>query len=179
MCSHAARVVQPGDTIVAMQTHGCRCNATIPTHQCDCVDVRSHSNEHKKRWILGKSYYTSKEQQALIMSDVAVYSATEASMASLISAILSEYVYADECTITDGTACMGTNTIPFARAFKHVNAVELDERQCEDLVDNMQTMQIMRGCKNVRVYNMGIGSDDALIFLQHDVLYLGPPWGGG
>lgn len=135
----------------------------------------SNRCEHKKRWILNGKYYTHKQENMLKMSPMAAYSSTEASAAHLISRIISQYVHASTCTITDGTACMGTNTIPFAHAFKRVNAVEIDALQCEDLNFNVRCMP---GCHNVHVYNMDIISDHALRNLHHDVLYLSPPWGG-
>lgn len=131
--------------------------------------------EHKKKWILGPEYYTSQQEHAIRMSDTAVYSATEASIASLICDTIAGYVDAPAATITDGTACMGSNVIPFARAFKRVNAVEIDRQQCSDLQYNVRAVP---GCDNVYVYNMDIVGACALHSLHHDVLYLDPPWGG-
>jgi len=109
------------------------------------------------------------------MSAVAEYSATEASMAKLISDTICKYVDARTATITDGTACMGSNVVPFALAFKRVNAVEIDPQQYQDLEYNIR--DIMH-CLHVKLWNMDITSKRALSSLQHDVLYLAPPWGG-
>jgi hypothetical protein len=75
-------------------------------------------------------------------------------------------------TITDGTACIGGDTLAFSRNFKSVNSVEYDKTRFEYLKHNMKLFE----CKNISFYN------DSYInlykSLKQDVIYLDPPWGG-
>ena len=75
-------------------------------------------------------------------------------------------------TITDGTACIGGDTLSFSREFKSVNAIEFDKTRYEYLKHNMKLFN----CNNITFYN-----DDYLNLyksLKQDVIFLDPPWGG-
>ena len=77
-----------------------------------------------------------------------------------------------DITITDSTAHVGGHTISTARAFKHVNAVELDPVHFEMLENNVNVYKLT----NVSMYN-----DDYLKVyakLAQDVVLTDPPWGG-
>lgn len=80
-------------------------------------------------------------------------------------------------TIVDGTACVGGNTLDFARHFAHTVAVERDGDHCEALRNNLE------------VYGYNIGDDPGakvqvvhgdymrvLRDLPADCVMLDPPW---
>lgn len=74
--------------------------------------------------------------------------------------------------VTDATACMGGDTVRFAKYFKTVNAVELIPANFELLTYNCNYFR----CDNVILFN----NDYTEIYenLVQDVIYLDPPWGG-
>lgn len=77
-----------------------------------------------------------------------------------------------DLSITDATAGIGGNTISFAKIFKHVNGIEMDNTRASYLVHNLGIYDI----NNVTVYN-----DDCLnqlSLLDHDIVFFDPPWGG-
>jgi len=76
------------------------------------------------------------------------------------------------CTITDGTAGVGGDTIKFSQYFKYVNAVEIDPETFDLLNKNIERFSI----DNITTYNadyITIMSD-----LKQDVIYIDFPWGG-
>jgi len=74
-------------------------------------------------------------------------------------------------TITDGTACIGGDTIQFAMSFNRVYSIELNSENFECLVNNITEY----GLLNVTLYN---GDCTQIFDWDTDVLYLDPPWGG-
>jgi 16S rRNA G966 N2-methylase RsmD len=76
-------------------------------------------------------------------------------------------------SIVDATACVGGNTISFAKHFESVHAVEMDSVRYSYLKFNMALL----GLNNVCVYHA-----DILDFLDclpsTDVIFIDPPWGG-
>jgi len=75
--------------------------------------------------------------------------------------------------ITDATACVGGDSISFARTFAHVNAVEIDH-------NNFKALR-----HNVKLYNLEskftlLNKDYTAVMdeLKQDVVYIDPPWGG-
>jgi 16S rRNA G966 N2-methylase RsmD len=80
---------------------------------------------------------------------------------------------AKDSTITDATAGVGGNTLSFGMHFKHVNAIELDEKRSNYLQNNVD----IYGLKNINVC-----TGDSIKILptldNQDVVFLDPPWGG-
>jgi len=80
----------------------------------------------------------------------------------------------DDIIATDATACIGGNTISFAKMFKHVYAIEIDKKRTEYLKCNLDTYNL---CKKVTIIN-----DDCTKVLSkldnHNIIFLDPPWGG-
>ena len=75
--------------------------------------------------------------------------------------------------ITDGTACVGGDTIRFAKTFAHVNAVELSVQRANMLYHNVKVTGV---ASKVFVYNadyVAVGP-----CMQQDVIFMDPPWGG-
>jgi 16S rRNA G966 N2-methylase RsmD len=74
-------------------------------------------------------------------------------------------------TITDATACVGSDTLRFSQAFKWVHSIELKHDNVLVLQNNIQAF----GASNVKVYE---GDATKLFKWKTDVLYIDPPWGG-
>lgn len=73
--------------------------------------------------------------------------------------------------ITDTMSSIGGNTIPFAKVFQHVNAIELDSCRTKMLKHNIGLF----GLTNITIYRdyyQNVISD-----LQQDCVYFDPPWG--
>jgi len=74
-------------------------------------------------------------------------------------------------TITDTTASVGGSTIPFAKYFQHVNAIEIHAGRKRMLDDNLTLCGIM----NV---NTILGDFSRVLpSLAQDVIFIDPPWG--
>jgi hypothetical protein len=58
-------------------------------------------------------------------------------MTDIISSHLGGVAAAARATMTDGTACVGGNVVSFAKAFKHVHAVEIDRTRFDMLARNV------------------------------------------
>ena len=116
------------------------------------------------------------QRKRLHIDRQAAYSVTESKMASFITRVIGQHMpdkRMSTATITDGTACIGSNVIDFARHFKTVNAVELDHERFEMLRDNMNMLGI-----HAHVVEGDITDPAVELQLRQDVLYLAPPWGG-
>jgi predicted RNA methylase len=74
-------------------------------------------------------------------------------------------------TITDGTACIGGDTLNFALAFGHVHSIEVNPENFKALTNNVDVY----GFTNVTMYP----ADTIHTFTWNtNILYLDPPWGG-
>mmetsp|Transcript_18115 Transcript_18115/g.39353 ORF Transcript_18115/g.39353 Transcript_18115/m.39353 type:complete len:248 (+) Transcript_18115:823-1566(+) len=92
------------------------------------------------------------------MDEVATFSVTDMRTAErMTEELLNLEGITEMSKITDCTACVGGNTLSFARAFRHVNAVELDPMRCAMLRNNLSIcirhahVQICDGCGNMTV----------------------------
>lgn len=109
----------------------------------------------------------------LKLDNISLYSITPIIQADKISEIMREYLGRD-IIVTDMTACIGGNTISFAKTFKHVNAIEICKERYKFLKDNMNVYNL----NNVSFYN-----DDCMkvVFsedLKQDFFLIDPAWGG-
>lgn len=114
----------------------------------------------------------------LCSTEEATYSVTKPAKAVLTIDLLRPYVATacgkpmEECVLTDGTACVGGDTVSFSRHFQRVHAVEY----------NKEHARLLR--HNVRVYrrtNVTVHEGDYTVLaptLKQDVVFLDPPWGG-
>jgi hypothetical protein len=101
-----------------------------------------------------------------------LYSITRKRDGDRILSIINHHVKNLESkTITDGTACVGGDTIRFGLAFKHVHSIEVNLNNFECLANNVREF----GLTNVTLYN---GDCTCVFNWDTDVLYLDPPWGG-
>jgi hypothetical protein len=94
-------------------------------------------------------------------------------------------------SITDGTACVGGNTLSFARYFSKVNAVEIDETRCRMLARNIALVKASWAAKvltdsgavekdygDITVLQGDLSKSFASPLLKQDIFFLDPPWGG-
>jgi 16S rRNA G966 N2-methylase RsmD len=107
----------------------------------------------------------------LKLDSEALYSVTDQLTADKITQELSRFVPAN-AIITDATACIGGNTFSLSRAFKHINAVELDGTRFQYLKHNMKLL----GVDNILFYHADILS--LVSQLEQDLLFIDAPWGG-
>jgi len=89
--------------------------------------------------------------------------------AKQINSIILKYVDRDSI-ITDATACIGGNSSYFAKDFKYVNCVEINNNTFEILKSNM------REFRNKIIYNCSYNIIKSI--LRQDVIFIDPPWGG-
>lgn len=109
--------------------------------------------------------------------NVSLYSVTDQSTAHRIALFCRSLAgITSASTITDGTACIGGNTIAFARAFARVHAVEYDEPRYQMLRHNVNLLLDTDTVNRVRVRC----GDYTEVFsqLSQDLVFLDPPWGG-
>ncbi len=81
--------------------------------------------------------------------------------------------------ITDGTACMGGDTIRFIKYFKHINAVECNETNFKLLIKNCNKYYDIENIYDN--FSIQFYHDDYLTIynkLHQDIVYLDPPWSG-
>ena len=128
-------------------------------------------NIQKKRHYLFRDKLTVEEQGQIQLDDVALYSVTDSHHAEEITQLLLNYIPRTG-TITDGTACVGGNSMSFCRYFKHVNAVERDAGRSAMLRNNLNVI----GLKNFTIYTSDFVS--TIPQYKQDLVFLDPPWGG-
>jgi hypothetical protein len=76
-----------------------------------------------------------------------------------------------QLTITDATACIGGDTLNFAKYFSHVHSIELKENNFKALTNNVEVY----GFQNITLHHA-----DSTVFFNWNthILYIDPPWGG-
>lgn len=111
-----------------------------------------------------------------MIDEEAVYSVTSGQLADETSRIILEHVDGRVHTITDGSACIGGNTLSFARYFDHVNAIELDPTRAKYLWFNMHLLAPPN--KDVKIFQGDITDTSNYAHLQNSIVFLDPPWGG-
>jgi 16S rRNA G966 N2-methylase RsmD len=115
----------------------------------------------------------------IMIDDVAKYSITLPEKADMISEIIKKNYHLifptddmTQLTITDAMACVGGNTLSFAKSFKSVNANEINITRYQYLVNNMKEYDM----ENISFYN---GNYLNLINkLKQHIVFVDPPWGG-
>jgi 16S rRNA G966 N2-methylase RsmD len=129
------------------------------------------------------------DSEGIQMDRVSLFSVTPTRLADDMTRLLLtlDGISASSCTITDGTACVGGNTVSFARYFAQVNAVEMDTNRCDMLFNNIQVCRqhaderARKGqgqpfSATVKVFCEN--SLDIIPRLHQDIVFLDPPWGG-
>ncbi len=108
----------------------------------------------------------------ILIDDVGKYSISLPEKTKVISNLIAKYLNSKDLVITDAMACIGGDTLTFAKNFKKVNAIELDKLRFQYLKHNMAIFNV----NNIEYIN-----DDYLNIynkLEQDVIYIDPPWGG-
>jgi predicted RNA methylase len=113
---------------------------------------------------------------AMMLDQVAEYSVTPISQANLMSKMIL-CILDNSANVLDGTACVGGNTISFAKYFNRVTAVEMDSERFNMLKHNVKDVLDL---KNVTLKNADIVStiQGAQLWNEMDCVFLDPPWGG-
>lgn len=107
----------------------------------------------------------------------ACYSITRPAAAKAILAIIEQNLAniglnIHECTITDATACVGGDTLHFARVFRHVNAVEINPEHHKMLINNLNVYKRLNVVPYLSDYVK------VMTTMKQDVVFIDPPWGG-
>jgi 16S rRNA G966 N2-methylase RsmD len=145
---------------------------------------------HKRDFLF--KYVPAPQRSLLKLDEEAAYSVTDQVTADRMTQDLVRVLgpgVAKSATLCDATACIGGNAMSFARAFKHVVAIESDTTRFAYLQHNLHVL----GFHNVHCvhgdsvkevsWNHSTGSRLALRSLRskaplYDVIFIDPPWGG-
>ena len=131
------------------------------------------SNEKKPYFVNKCNLYFPSNNDKILIDEVGKYSISLPEKSKIITNLISKYLNnKTDIIITDAMACIGGDTLSFAKTFTKVNAIEMDKIRYEYLKHNMNLFNI----NNVSYYN-----DDYLNIydkLLQDVIYIDPPWGG-
>lgn len=133
---------------------------------------------------------------AMQLDDVALFSVTAAPAANAMTRLIASRV-GPGAAVIDGTACVGGNTISFARTFPRVVACEVSAQRCDLLGHNVEAAT---GKAAVRAESLGqvraAAEAGAAVTIFHGgvqdllavpgagwpplgrALFLDPPWGG-
>jgi len=126
----------------------------------------------KLKYLFGNKYVKMFNLRKLKLDAEAVYSVTPAVYAKKIINIINENIDSNDITITDACSCVGADTISFAKNFKKVNAIEMDEIRYNYLKHNLTV---------ANVKNCNINKGDCLKVmktLKQDVIFIDAPWEG-
>jgi len=119
-------------------------------------------------------YFPEKNDEILI-DEVGKYSISKPYITQILIKLIKKYINSHSLSklkITDGTACIGGDTLAFSKEFESVNSVEFDKTRFDYLKHNMNLF---------KRYNITFYNDSYLNLyktLTQDVIYLDPPWGG-
>ena len=81
----------------------------------------------------------------------------------------------ERLVITEMTAGVGGNVLNFAKYFKYVNAVEIDNTRYQYLKKNISLYNFQNvNCYNANSVDLLIDKDD----IAQDIVFFDPPWGG-
>lgn len=108
----------------------------------------------------------------ILVDDVALYSVSPAWMAGKMCDLILARV-GPGVTITDGTACVGGDTMAMAAVFTHVNAVKVHPGRADMLRSNVATVGLTDKVTVHCADYVSICGD-----LVQDVVVLDAPWGG-
>ena len=122
-------------------------------------------------------------RERIRMDEVATFSVTRMNVARDMTDILKRLPsISEKSSIVDCTACVGGNTVAFARYFDHVTAIELDEKRCDMLRNNLQVVDDERRRKRKFFAKVNVLQGDCLKLCPtlptQDIIFFDPPWGG-
>jgi len=142
---------------------------------------------HKRDFLF--KYVATPQRSLLKLDEEAAYSVTDQVTADRMTQDIVHVLGADSAiSLCDATACIGGNTMSFARAFKHVVAIESDPIRFGYLQHNLNVMGIhnvrcIHGDSAVEVsWNHALGGSGSkapsVAKPLYDVIFVDPPWGG-
>ena len=146
---------------------------------------RENDAPEKIRWkwkyLWGDLHRRARER--IQMDEVATFSVTRMNVAREMTNILKRLPnISEKSSIIDCTACVGGNTVAFARYFDHVTAIELDEKRCEMLRNNLGVVDEERRRTRRFFAKVNVLRGDCLKLCPtlptQDILFFDPPWGG-
>lgn len=112
--------------------------------------------------------------EAVQYDDVSLYSATDQMSARTIAQVLLSLPNIEESSVvTDATACIGGNTIEFARVFDHVQAIDIDSARVRMLKHNLNLLEL-----DTRVSIQEADYCKVYSTIEQDIIFVDPPWGG-
>lgn len=117
----------------------------------------------------------------LRLHEVGAFSISRPDHADLITKVVCSFLeailglQANECSICDGTACVGGNTLSFANSFRRVRSIELDRDTFEMLQHNLKVYKI----SVTKAVTICGDLTQLLPKLNEDVLFIDPPWQTG
>lgn len=119
------------------------------------------------------------------MDEIATFSVTKMCVADEMTRTLIRLPGISERShVADCTACVGGNTVSFARRFDRVTSIELDPRRCAMLQNNIRVCENeVRGYRRGRYFarvdvRRGDCTRVCLDLPRQDILFFDPPWGG-
>uniref|UniRef100_A0A7S3JZT5 Trimethylguanosine synthase n=1 Tax=Aureoumbra lagunensis TaxID=44058 RepID=A0A7S3JZT5_9STRA len=123
-------------------------------------------------------FTTIPDRHLLQLDEEAAYSVSNETTAAKISTICAE---CKPTTIIDATACVGGNTVAFARRFDHVIAFEIDAEKIRMLKHNLTHVR-----QHLSITQVQIHHGDCLELLPNILtkvtapvlVFADPPWGG-
>lgn len=135
------------------------------------------STGHKRDYLF--KFVSPETRSHIKLDDEAAYSVTDQYTADRMTRDIMRFVDVN-AVVCDATACIGGNTHSFARAFRHVVAIEQNPTRFEYLKHNMGVLQI----KNVQCV-CGDALEEVPWHLAgkghrrpYNVIFVDPPWGG-
>lgn len=114
------------------------------------------------------------KRNLILMDKVSTFSITNYKVADKMSKILlSLRGINNKSIILDGTACVGGNSISFAKNKLNVISVELNKKRSEMLKHNIKLYNLE---DKIKVYNKNLL--DFYKKYKVDIIFIDPPWGG-
>ena len=111
------------------------------------------------------------------LDSVAEYSVTDSVTADTLTALLLAFIPADS-TVTDACACVGGNTLSFARHFAHVQSCEFDRTRFDMLNHNLALLSsASTATPSVSVSTILASYLDVLPIWRQQAVFVDPPFG--
>ena len=148
-------------------------------HTINNLNIKSNIKSDKKNFFF--SNIPLEIRNKLQVDEEALYSITNNrdadKMTELIINSIKSIKDIDNIIITDGTACVGGNTISFAnnKSIKKVNSIEIDETRFQMLCHNIHLCNI--SSDKVKCYH-GNYAQGFYEINNQDCIFVDPPWGG-
>lgn len=136
------------------------------------IETRLNNINYIKRLFPLHELPKNKKLNNLKISEVGKFSVSNKYDAKFVSDKIKFFMGDDKkITITDATANNGGNSISFGLNFNKVNSVEIDKKEYDILVNNINVYNL----NNIKTYNKNYLK--ILEDLKQEVVFIDPPWG--